>query len=215
MRLLELVAGPKTDRNHIKLLREVGDVQLGKSVVMAKDTPGFIANRIGIFWMECAVLAAIDLELTVEETDAVMGKPLNIPKTGVFGLIDLVGLDLMPLIAKSFLATLPADDAYRAMHREVPLVQKMIAEGYTGRKGKGGFYRINREGGGKVKESLNLNDGKYAPSSDPRLPQLEAAGKNLQRLCEDKSKIGQFAWRVLRDLLTYVANLVPQIADDG
>jgi 3-hydroxyacyl-CoA dehydrogenase len=214
MRLLELVAGPKTNPAHAKLLKEFGDIHLGKSVVMAKDTPGFIANRIGIFWMECAVLAALDLGLTVEETDAVMGKPLNIPKTGVFGLIDLVGLDLMPLIAKSFLATLPGDDAYRTLHRDVPLVQKMIAEGYTGRKGKGGFYRINRENGGKVKESIDLETGKYAPSSDARLHQLEAAGKNLQRLCEDKSKIGQFAWRVLRDLLSYVATLVPQIADD-
>jgi 3-hydroxyacyl-CoA dehydrogenase len=214
MRLLELVGGPKTDPAHLKFLREVGDVQLGKSVVMAKDTPGFIANRIGIFWLECAVLAAMDLGLTVEETDAVMGKPLNIPKTGVFGLIDLVGLDLMPLIAKSFLATLPANDAYRAMHRDVPVVNEMIANGYTGRKGKGGFYRINRDGGGKVKESIDLKTGGYAPSKEARLAVIEAAGKDLKRLCEDKSKIGQFTWRVLRDLLTYVASLMPQIADD-
>ncbi|HVY12193.1 MAG TPA: 3-hydroxyacyl-CoA dehydrogenase NAD-binding domain-containing protein, partial [Alphaproteobacteria bacterium] len=214
MRLLELVAGPKTNPAHVKTLNELGDVKLGKSVVMAKDTPGFIANRIGIFWLECAVLAAMDMGLTVEETDAVMGKPLGIPKTGVFGLIDLVGLDLMPHIAKSFLATLPQDDAYRSMHRDVPLIQKMIAEGYTGRKGKGGFYRLNREGGGKVKESVNLATGAYAPSKETKLAQLEAAGKDLKRLCEDKSKIGQFAWRVLRDLLVYVASLVPQIADD-
>jgi 3-hydroxyacyl-CoA dehydrogenase len=214
MRLLELVAGPKTNPDHLKLLKEFGDVRLGKAVVMAKDTPGFIANRIGIFWLETAVLAALDLGLTVEEADAITGKPLNMPKTATFGLIDLVGLDLMPLIAKSFLATLPANDAYRSTHRDVPLITKMIADGYTGRKGKGGFYRLNRDNGGKVKESINLKTGDYAESKKARLPQLELAGKDLKRLCEDQSRIGQFTWRVLRDMLTYVASLVPQIADD-
>lgn len=214
MRLLELVAGPKTNPEHVKLLRQVGDANLGKAVVMAKDTPGFIANRIGIFWLENAVLAALDLGLTVEEADAVMGKPLNIPKTAVFGLIDLVGLDLMPLIAKSFLATLPSDDAYRAMHRDVPLINKMIADGYTGRKGKGGFYRLNKTDGQKIKESIHLQTGEYAVSNKARLAILESAGKDLKRLCDDKSKIGQFTWRVLRDVLSYVASLVPQIADD-
>ena len=75
--------------------------------------------------------------------------PPGMPKTGVFGLLDLIGIDLMPLIAKSFLATLPPDDAYRAINIEHPLIDKMIADGYTGRKGKGGFYRLNKTEAGK------------------------------------------------------------------
>jgi 3-hydroxyacyl-CoA dehydrogenase len=214
MRLLELVVGPKTDQHAINLIRDVCDVRLGKGVVAAKDTPGFIANRIGTYWMERAVYAAMDMGLTVEEADAVLGKPMGMPKTGVFGLIDLIGLDLMPLIAKSFLATLPQDDPYRKLHRDVPLFGKMIADGYTGRKGKGGFYRINREGGGKTKESLNLKTGEYAKVAEGKISALEAAGKNLRALAEHDSKIGQFAWAVLRDGLVYAASLVPQIAED-
>lgn len=214
MRLLELVTGPKTRGEAALRIREVCDQKLGKGVVVAKDTTGFIANRIGTFWMERAVFGAMELGLTVEEADAVLGKPLNMPKTGVFGLIDLVGLDLMPLIAKSFLATLPSDDEYRKLHKEPELFKKMIADGYTGRKGKGGFYRLNRAGGGKVKESINLSTGQYSVSEKVKLPQLEAAGKNIRALAEDKSKIGQFAWMCLRDGLSYAASLVPQIAED-
>jgi 3-hydroxyacyl-CoA dehydrogenase len=214
MRLLELVVGPKTRLEATHRIREICDVRLGKGVVEAKDTPGFIANRIGTYWMERAVYAAMDLNVTVEEADAVMSKPMNMPKTGVFGLIDLIGLDLMPLIAKSFLATLPQNDPYRALHREPELFKKMIADGYTGRKGKGGFYRINREGGGKVKEALDLKTGQYRKASESKLAALEAAGKNLKLLCEGEDKISQFAWLTLRDGLTYAANLVPQIAND-
>lgn len=212
MRLLELVTSPVTNPAHVSAITEICDVRLGKGVVVAKDTPGFIANRIGTYWMERAVYSAMDLGLKVEEADAVMSKPLNMPKTGVFGLIDLIGLDLMPLIAKSFLATLPADDPYRSLHRDEPLFAKMIADGYTGRKGKGGFYRINREGGGKQKESISLADGTYHKSESAKLAVLENAGKNLRQLCEGKDKISQYAWAVLRDGLSYAASLVPQIS---
>lgn len=213
MRLLELVASPRTNPAHTALIRDFCDRNLGKGVVVCKDTPGFIANRIGTYWIECAVFAAMDLGLKVEEADAVMGKPLGMPKTGVFGLIDLIGLDLMPLIAKSLLATLPEGDAFRTLHREPELFKKMIADGFTGRKGKGGFYRINKDGGGKVKEALNLKDGLYAKASEAKLSALESAGKNLRALCETDDKIGHYAWTVLRDGLSYAASLVPQIAD--
>jgi 3-hydroxyacyl-CoA dehydrogenase len=136
------------------------------------------------------------------------------PKTGVFGLLDLIGLDLMPLIAKSFLATLPADDAYRGVNIAHPLIDKMIADGYTGRKGKGGFYRINKDNGGKVKESIHLKDGSYHTSEKVKLAAVENAGKNLRALCETDDRIGKFAWTVLSQALSYAASLVPQIADD-
>ena len=147
MRLLEIVTAPDTDAALADRVAGFCDLKLGKTVVRAKDTPGFIANRIGTFWMQQAVVQAMEAGLTIEEADAVMGKPLGFPSTGVFGLLDLVGLDLMPHINASMKATLPPDDAFHATARELPLIEKMIADGYTGRKGKGGFYRINKTAG--------------------------------------------------------------------
>ena len=153
--------------------------------------------------------------ITVEEADAVFSIPVGMPKTGVFGLLDLIGIDLMPLIAKSFMATLPADDAYRAANIEHPLVTKMIADGYTGRKGKGGFYRMNKSpDGAKVKESIDLKTGEYRASNKVKLAAVENAGKDLRALVSTDDKIGQYAWTVLSQALVYAASLVPQIADD-
>ena len=215
MRLLELVAGPSTRKTATEAIWRFADERLGKGVVECKDTPGFIANRIGTLWLQVAVGSALELELSVEEADAVAGRPMGIPKTGVFGLLDLVGIDLMPHVAASMLASLPAGDMYRSLFKEIPLVGKMIAEGYTGRKGKGGFYRLARKGGGeRVKESIDLESGAYAPSTRPQLESIEAARKGgLKALVEHPDKGGQYAWRVLSHTLAYAASLVPEIAD--
>ena len=214
MRLLELVTGTQTHAGAADKIHDFCDRELGKGVVACKDTPGFIANRLGVFFIQSAVNAAFDLGLTVEEADAVFSKPVGMPKTGVFGLLDLIGLDLMPHISKSFMATLPADDAYRAVNISHAVIDKMIADGYTGRKGKGGFYRLNKDNGGKVKESIDLKTGDYRASAKVKLAAVENAGKNLRALCEAPDKIGAFAWRVLSQTLLYAASLVPQIADD-
>lgn len=213
MRLLEIVGGEKTRPDALAAVADVCDRQLGKGVVRCKDTPGFIANRIGVYWIQTAINAAVDLGLTVEEADAVVGRPMGIPKTGVFGLVDLVGLDLMPHIAKSLLATLPSSDAYRSAFREHPVITRMIAEGYTGRKGKGGFYRLNRAGGGKVKEAIDLGTGEYRRSDKPKLESVTSAGRDLRALAEFPDKTGQYARRVLAHTLAYAASLVPEIAD--
>ncbi len=214
MRLLELVAGPDTRSEVITTLRDFGDRMLGKSVVDCKDTPGFIANRIGILWMGVAVRFAFEDNLTVEEADSVIGKPMGIPKTGIFGLLDLVGIDLQPHVEHSMLSTLPEDDMYRDIHRPSPFIEKMIANGYTGRKGKGGFYRLNRNGGKKIKEALNLQTNEYHPADRPALASVEAARAGLRALVEHPDRGGQYAWRVLSHTLSYAAALVPQIADD-
>ena len=215
MRLLELIIGPKTDPSSIKLISNFCDRALGKGVVPCNDTPGFIANRLGMFWLQSAVNAAMDLGLTVEEADEVCGRPMGIPRTGVFGLIDLIGLDLMPLIGKSLLSTLGSDDTYRRIYQEPELFQRMIADGYTGRKGKGGYYRFTMtETGAKVKEAVNLETGEYTASEIPKIPTLESAGRHLRVLCEAPDKIGQFAWRVLSETLCYAFNLVPSTVPD-
>ena len=214
MRLLELVAGSVTRAGVITALRDFGDRLLGKSVVDCKDTPGFIANRIGILWMGVAVRFAFEDGITVEEADAIIGKPMGIPKTGIFGLLDLVGIDLQPHVERSMLSLLPEGDMYRDIHRRSEFIEKMIADGYTGRKGKGGFYRLNRSGGGKIKEALDLSSGEYHRAKAPTLESVEAARGGLRALVEHPDHGGQYAWRVLSHTLSYAAALVPEIADD-
>lgn len=213
MRLLEMCPGPRTRMDVYAEIRKFADVKLGKGVVDCKDTPGFIANRIGVFWMMVGLLEAMRLGITVEEADAVMSKPVGIPKTGVFGLFDLIGIDLMPLIAKAMLATLPPGDAFRALYQEPELVKKMIADGYTGRKGKGGFTRINKAGGAKIREVIDLKTGEYHPEKKPKLESLNQKG-GLAGIMTHPDIGGQYARAVLGKTLAYAASLIPEIADD-
>lgn len=213
MRLLEIVTGAESDTALVERIADFADRTLGKSVVRAKDTPGFIANRIGTFWIQAALNAAFDLGITVEQADAIAGKPMGVPKTGVFGLVDLVGIDLMPYLQKSLTSTLPADDPYQAIARPAPLIDRMIADGYTGRKGKGGFYRLNRDAG-KRKEAIDLSTGDYRPAI--KAPSVSgAAGKgDLAALIALPGDAGAYAWAILGATLSYAASLVPGIADD-
>ena len=220
MRLLEVVAGPATRPDAVEAIRAFGDVRLGKSVVACKDTPAFIANRIGTFWIEVATREAIDLGLTVEEADAVAGKPMGFPKTGIFGLLDLVGIDLGPHIAASLLSTLPADDAYRDVHRDEPLLARMIESGLTGPKGKGGFYRMEKKGGAQEHAGDRPADRRVPADArgaarQPRRGEERRQGPAaLRALVEHPDRGGQFAWRMLSQTLAYAASLVPAIADD-
>ena len=215
MRLRELVAGPRTRPAVVEKMREFCDRRLGKGVVVCHDTPSFIANRIGSFWIQCAVVEAIDRGLSVEEADAVMGRPLGMPKTGVFGLLDLVGLDLLPLIDKNLATTLPENDAYHGIRREIPVIANMIECGLIGRKSVGGFYRLNSDSGKRIKEAIDLTTGKYARAQRPALESLDASRENgLGALVEHADRGGQFAWAVLSKTLAYAAALVPEIADD-
>ncbi len=210
MRLIEIVAGPDSDAGTVAKVRDFVDRQLGKSVVDAEDSPGFIANRIGTFWLQAAINAAFDQGVTVEEADEIGGKPMGVPNTGIFGLVDLVGVDLMPHLQASLTSTLPKNDPYQAIARSEPLLEKLIADGYTGRKGKGGFYRINREGGGKAKEVIDLNTGEFAPANGSRLVSGAAAKGDLGALISAPGKVGAYAWAVLGPTLAYAAMIVPE-----
>ena len=222
MRLLELIVGEKTDKKAVKTIREICDVKLGKGVVVCNDTPGFIANRLGVFWLTAGVNESIAQNVPIEVADAVMSKPVGIPKTGVFGLIDLVGIDLMPKLSESLLSTLPKNDAYRDTFIDHKFVHKMIEEGYTGRKGKGGFYRLNPDKPkAKEKQALQIDTAKFDESQYGPSIKKEAAGdaavaagrKGLKAVVETDSAGGKYAWAVLRDTLTYAAQLVGEIAD--
>ncbi len=215
MRLLEMVTGPDTQQQAIDTISQFCDHELGKGVVHCNDTPGFIANRIGAYWMQTAMLDTMRLGLSVDEADAISGKPMGIPKTGVFGLIDLVGIDLMPHILDSMVHSLANTDAFHEQAIIPDVVTKMIADGYTGRKGKGGFYRINKSSGKKIKESINLDTGEYATSIKPSLGSLKPAiAKDLRKLLNFDDKGGAFAWSVLSKTLSYSAALIPEIGDN-
>ena len=207
MRLLEVVQGPQTRADAVAEVSGFGDRRMGKTVVRCKDTPGFIANRIGGMWMQSAINNAFEFGLTVEEADAVNGRPMGIPKTGVFGLMDLVGIDLGPHIAASMKATLSGNDPYIAGLREHAVITRRISEGRTGRKGKGGFYmRVKGE-----KLAMELGTGQYRPSVKPTLESLSL--RSLRELAEHPDRAGRYARQVLLDTLSYAAELVPEIAD--
>jgi 3-hydroxyacyl-CoA dehydrogenase len=211
MRLIEIVRGAHTDAAVAEKVEAFVDRFMGKRIVRAKDTPGFIANRIGTYWLAVAINAAMDQGLTVEEADQIGGRPMGVPKTGIFGLVDLVGVDLMPLLSKSLSSTLPQGDPYFETVRPMPLVDKMIAEGFTGRKGKGGFYRFDKAT--KTKLALDLATGDYREGIKPAaLP--PKAEKDLAALIAVPGKVGDYAWEILGKTLSYAAMLVGEAADD-
>jgi 3-hydroxyacyl-CoA dehydrogenase len=217
MRLLEIVGGTG---EHFAPLQKFADEKLGKTVINCNDTPGFIANRIGTYWIQAAIVLALDLGLEVEEADAVMGKPMGFPSTGIFGLMDLVGIDLGPHVNASLARLLPASDAFHSVNRDTTMIEKLIAEGFTGHKGKGGFYRSTRGPDGKrAKTALNLqaaNAGtlEWRPSERANIPLVKEARKDLKKLLGSDSKYGKYAWGVLGRVLAYAASLVPEIASD-
>ena len=215
MRLLEIVTGPETQSDVADAVREFADRSLGKTVIDCKDTPGFIANRLGTYWLQCAVVTAIDQGMEIETADATIGAPFGIPKSGVFGLLDMVGLDLMPHVLSSMEAALPADDPFHSIHREPQLIKRMIADGYTGRKGKGGFYRLEESAGGKTKQAMDLASGTYHDAiRKPDFASLKGVRKgNLRALMDHPDAAGRYAWEVMARTLSYAAWLIPEVAD--
>ena len=221
LRLLEIVADKEVDKSKINLVTKFCDINLGKEVVVCNDTPGFIGNRIGTYWTLIGMVEALKLGLTVEEADAIMGRPIGAPKTGIFGLGDVVGLDLIPHVTESMSSNLPKNDMYNIGIKEQEklgidlILSKMISDGYTGRKGKGGFYRLNQDSGKRIKESRNLKTGEYSKATKKvGLESVKAAKKGLRSLVKHKDKGGEYAWKVLSKTLTYAASLVPEITDN-
>jgi 3-hydroxyacyl-CoA dehydrogenase len=219
MRLLELVIGPATRPEASAMVARFCDVMLGKSVIACRDTPGFIANRIGTYWIQTAMVLALEMGLEVEEADAIMGKPMGFPSTGIFGLMDLVGIDLGPHVNASLARLLPQSDAFHAMNRDTSLVTDMIAQGYTGKKGKGGFYRTVRSADGRAKESLSLAAAaagrlEWRPWVKADIPEVKDAKKDLRKLVGANSKAGRYAWGVLGRVLAYAASRLGEIAGD-
>jgi len=212
MGLLEIVSEEVNDVKKINLLKNFCEDNLGKGVIICKDTPGFLGNRVGVYAMQIAMTEAIKMKLSIEEADAIFGRPMGIPKTGVFGLYDLIGIDLMADVLRSFLKELPTSDVFHEVAQEIPLVKNLIENGYTGRKGKGGFYRINKKDGKKVLEAINLTTKDYSPSKKIDLNIDEKVG--LKQLVSRNDKYGKYAWSIISQIILYASSLIPSVTKD-
>ena len=217
MRLLELVRGEHTDESVMQTLADFNDRELGKGVVPCNDTPGFLGNRVGVFALQVGIDEAIRLELPIPSADALMGRPMGIPKTGVFGLYDLIGIDLMADVVRSLRAILPAGDAFHAVGAESDMINSMIEAGLTGNKGGGGFYRRGDDGGRRVRDLVSAD---YVPFS-AELPQralMAAQAINdqqepLKDLIKGDDKEAQFCRHVIARVLGYAASLLGEVTD--
>ncbi len=211
MDLLEIVKSQNNDLNKINSLKKFCEISLGKGAIVCNDTPGFLGNRIGVFAMQVAMTEAFKMKMCIEEADAVFGRPMGIPKTGVFGLYDLIGIDLMADVLKSFIKELPESDEFQEVAKEIPLVKKLIETGYTGRKGKGGFYRMNKVENKKILEAINLETGEYHPAQKIN---IKSDKVDLKALINRDDKYGEYAWSVISKIINYSSSLVPGITDE-
>ena len=215
MRLLELVRGADTRADVIDKLSTYNDKVLGKGVVPCDDTPGFLGNRVGVFALQVGMDEAFKQGLSIEHADALMGRPMGIPKTGVFGLYDMIGVDLMSDVVDTLGDILPENDVFHAVGRSNNpangLVNSMIAEGFTGQKsGKGGFYREDN--------AIDLLNGRMRPRTT-QLPQMAQAAaiaqqesrETLPLMIEGDGPHTRFCRNFLGRVLAYAAALIPEV----
>ena len=215
MKLLEIVPGADTDPAVVERLADFGREKLGKGVVHAKDTVNFIGNRIGCFWMLSGLhkaKAALADGVSMEEIDALMGEPVGIPGTGLYGLIDLIGLDVMDLVGKNLAGNLPEGDLGLAYTKLPDTELAMLERGQLGRKSGGGFYRmLKAEDGSRTKETFDLGTEDWRPAAKAA---LEAPYDRAETLLFADDAKGRFAADLMGGTLLYAAGLVPEIADD-
>ena len=211
MKLCELIPGEKTSKKVMNNLSKFLSGVMGKGVVYGKDTVNFIGNRIGCYLILKGLHEgsnARDLGLSQEEIDGIMSKPLGLPPTGLYGLVDLIGLDVMYSVGKNLEANLPEGDM-GANYVNLPVEeQDMFDKGQLGRKTGGGFYRMQKLANGeKKKEVFDLNTSLWRDAVK------SSAEGDLSLILEDSIR-GNYAWEVMGSTLLYAANLIPEIADD-
>ena len=214
LKLLEVVSSNDSNTKFKDILSNFCDIELGKTVIECKDTPGFIGNRIGVFWMMSASLKAIEMGLTVEEADAIISSVFGAPKTGVFGLLDVVGLDLMPHVLSSMIDNLDASDEYHSYKNIPEIFNYMLENKLIGRKGVGGFYKLEVVDGRKIKKSIDLSTKEFSESKKPAIESLKLVKKNLNMFLELNENYSQYAWAVLSEVILYTLNHASEISND-
>ncbi|MFM1836865.1 MAG: 3-hydroxyacyl-CoA dehydrogenase, partial [Bacteroidota bacterium] len=219
LRLLEIIPTPKTDPKIIDFLLQFGETQLGKTTVLCKDTPAFIANRIGVYSMMQTMKVVEELGLTVEQVDKLTSKVVGRPKSGTFRLSDVVGLDTTVHVANNLKQTLTNDESMSIF--ELPnMLQKLMENKWLGDKTGQGFYKKTKEGGKTVILSLDLQTFEYRPSQKVSFETLERT-KAIDKLADrfaillaGKDLAGEFYRKTLLDGFRYASMRVPEIADD-
>jgi 3-hydroxyacyl-CoA dehydrogenase len=224
MRLLELIPTPEADPAAIEAISHFCDIRLGKGVVIAKDTPNFIGNRIGTFSVLNVMRLMQELDLTIEEVDALTGQAVGWPKSATFRTIDLVGLDILGHVVSNMTANVRDE---RSELRLPDFFTQMLQRKWLGDKTKGGFYKKIKAGEGKEDERMALDwkTLEYHPRSRPKFAAIDMAkniddtGARLRTLLgseggpQKSDRAGQFLWSALSDLWTYSANRIPEISD--
>ncbi len=225
MRLLELIPTPETDRAAIDVVAQFGELHLGKGVVFAKDTPNFIGNRIGTFSVLNLMRLMQEMDLTIEEVDALTGDAVGWPKSATFRTVDLVGLDILGHVVGN-MAPAGGQECPPATNQLPDFYQQMLQRKWLGDKTKGGFYK-KAKGENKEEERLALDwkTLEYHPVKKAKFPALDMAknvddpGARLRMLLgvegglQKSDKAGAFLWSALSDLWTYSANRIPEISD--
>ena len=220
LRLLEIIPTPDTDPAIIDFLMHYGDLYLGKTTVLCKDTPAFIANRIGVYGI-MALFGLVDkMGLTIDEVDALTGPIIGRPKSATFRTADVVGIDTLVKVAKGVYDNCPDDEARDSFI--IPAwLQKMVDNNWLGDKtGQGFFKKIKGGGGEKEILTLNLKTAEYGPRVKPKFATLEAAKpiddlyQRLKMLCAGQDKAGEFYRHFHYGLFSYICHRIPEISDE-
>src|SRR5579871_257027 len=225
MRLLEIIPTPEADRAAIEAVSHFCDVRLGKGVVIAKDTPNFIGNRIGTFSVLNVMRLMQEMDLSIEDVDALTGQAVGWPKSATFRTIDLVGLDILGHVVSNMTSNVRDE---RSDLKLPEFFIQMLQKKWLGDKSKGGFYKKTKGGDGKEddRQALDWKTLEYHPRQKPKFPALDMArnveetGARLRMLLgmdgggpPKGDKAGTFLWSALSDLWTYSANRIPEISD--
>jgi 3-hydroxyacyl-CoA dehydrogenase len=218
MKLLELVAGPDTDPAVFARARRFGEDVLGKGIVVAKDTPNFVGNRIGAYALMVAIHQMLADGLDPEDVDAIVGEPLGRPRSAAFRTADVVGVDTFVHVADNCHAALVHDEE-REVFAVPAYIRQMVDRKLLGDKTKGGFYRKGTSG---AIETLDPRTGEYRPrkinpevdKTVKRVRSIEDPVERVRALLADPGPAGRFAWRVSSRVLAYAARRIPEVADD-
>jgi 3-hydroxyacyl-CoA dehydrogenase len=216
LHLLEVIPGPATDPALLEFISGFAERRLGKGIVPCKDTPNFVANRIGVFLLGTLAKLTMDLGFSVEEVDALTGPLMGLPKSATFRLLDIIGLDVAALVADNLYNLLP-DDPWRERFPLPKVHASLLERGWLGEKSGQGYYK--RVGKEKVIHALDLTTLEYHPAEKPKFASIDAVrgiddvGQRLRVLIQGSDRAGIFLWKLLRDYFVYSAERVPQIAD--
>jgi 3-hydroxyacyl-CoA dehydrogenase len=219
MNLLELIPGPDTDKEVLDFMAYFGERVLGKGVVFAKDTPNFIANRVGTWSMMAAIRAMKDMGYKIEEVDKILGPATGRPKSAIFRTADIVGLDTLMHVAANAYKNLP-DDPRRDVFRPPDFLKEMVEKKMLGEKTKQGFYKRAKVDGKSVILALDLDKMEYREQKKVRMDSVGKAkdiddpGERMKEVVYAGDRAGKLAWRVMSDSLLYAAECIPEIADD-